>query len=631
MDVTNRRKVMKKTLKSIVLLSALCGGALHASFEFRSPLSVQDRGYMHWLLAPADHAWWYDQMPSAKEHTDWNIHMWGAAYTRNASRAFFDDCACDHDKITRKTTSLSQLWFGQAVFRGENVFAGGTFAGDPNDPTVQATQVLVNSVNPFLAFARISPVFDYNETGANIGIDFARYVGNDDRYHIGGRFNIPFKIIEIEHDSACAQEETLGDVVATRIVTFDEGPDQDQVEYAYRYDFLSALAFDTVTTPTSIITTAPVLRYNDASTPVPGTIQLTGSRLTSTNAAQNDTDTPAAYITKTCGGAIPTPPFKKTPAEVLGGALPADGSGDVGATYYMKTGVDYAGNLALDRAMQGTLFVVPRSIPGGPAAGELLDAAEWIYTNITKIIEEDLLVSEPATTFFANNGIGFCGYERIVGIGDFATEVYGGVGHYDDWFVDGIFGLQFPTGKRRKNSNQIFYQPTGNNGHVEIKLELDAGWKPRPWFAFEIRPAFIYACQRVEKRAAPFKGATVVNIGPEMDVKVSWPYFVLRTDFSFFHPHNPDLGFSIGYEMFAKGQDRISFCETVATDLLGRPNQPLSECNYERNTNSFSNKLRGQIFYRWNYFEIFGGGTQMVSGRHIMKETEGNIGLAIYF
>ena len=34
MDVTNRRKVMKKTLKSIMLLGALCGGALHASFDF---------------------------------------------------------------------------------------------------------------------------------------------------------------------------------------------------------------------------------------------------------------------------------------------------------------------------------------------------------------------------------------------------------------------------------------------------------------------------------------------------------------------------------------------------------------------------------------------------------------------
>ena len=41
--------------------------------------------------------------------------------------------------------------------------------------------------------------------------------------------------------------------------------------------------------------------------------------------------------------------------------------------------------------------------------------------------------------------------------------------------------------------------------------------------------------------------------------------------------------------------------------------------------------LRGQIFYRAGYFEIFGGGSQIVSGRHAMKETEGHIGLVIYF
>lgn len=631
MDATNRRKVMKKTLKSIVLLGALCGGALHASFEFRSPLSVQDRGYMHWLLAPADQAWWYDTMPSAKEHTDWNIHLWGAAYTRTASRAFFDDCDCDNNKVTRKTTTLAQLFFGQAVFRGENAFAGGTFAGDPNDPVVRAQQVLVNNVNPFLAFARISPVFDYNELGANMGIDFARYVGRDDRYHVGGRFNIPFKIIEIEHDSSCALEETLGDVVATRIVNADEGAIPDQVEYAYRYDFLSALAFDTVTIPSGSSATTQVVRYNETPPADAGTIQVTGRYITGlavdgTLAGVTNNDVPAAYAINSCSGAIPTPPFKKLPSEVDGGALPADGSGVNGSTYFFKTNIDYAGNLARDRAAQGKLFLVPRQDTGG----DLTDSAEAILTNITRIIEDDLLVSEPATTFFLNNGINFCGYERIVGVGDFATEVYGGVGHYDDWFVDGILGLQLPTGKRQKDSNRIFYKPTGNNGHVEIKLEIDGGWKPRSWFAFEIRPAFVYACNREEKRAAPFAGATVVNIGPEIEVDVSWPYFVLRTDFSFFHPHNPDLGFSIGYELFVKGHDRVSLCPKVATDFLGRQ-EPLAACNYEKNTNSLSNKLRGQMFYRWNYFEIFGGGTQMVSGRNIMKETEGNIGLAIYF
>ncbi len=69
MDVIKRRNVMKKTLQNIVLLGALYGGSLHASFEFRSPLTFDDRGYQHWLLAPADQAWWYGEMPSQKKNT----------------------------------------------------------------------------------------------------------------------------------------------------------------------------------------------------------------------------------------------------------------------------------------------------------------------------------------------------------------------------------------------------------------------------------------------------------------------------------------------------------------------------------------------------------------------------------
>ena len=39
----------------------------------------------------------------------------------------------------------------------------------------------------------------------------------------------------------------------------------------------------------------------------------------------------------------------------------------------------------------------------------------------------------------------------------------------------------------------------------------------------------LHACKRSEKRAAPFAGATVINIGPEIEVNVSWTilYYVL--------------------------------------------------------------------------------------------------------
>jgi len=625
---------MKKTLKSIVLLSALYGASLHATFQFLSPLSLEDRGYMHWALTPVDQAWWYDDMPSQKDHTEWNIHFWGAGYVRTGCKAFADCGPCNENKITRHTTSLGELYFGKAVFRGEEVFADGTFAG-PLSPA----QELVNSVNPFLAFARIRPVFDYNETGAHIGIDFARTLGADDRFHVGGRVYIPYKIIEIEQDTSIELQETLDNVFITRIVNADEGADPDQIEYAMRYDFLSTLVFNTIATPSQVVVPDAVVKYDSLSV---GNVSVTGVQVSAETAAGTgaNTNIPAAYVIKSVDGTVPDLPFRKDHTQIAG-ALGADGQGVDGQAYFFETGVGYKNGLRNDRDEQGTLFLVPRAIAANETnnpdqVGQLTTNAESILTNVRAIIDGDLLISEPASTFFLNNGINLLAHECVRGVGDLFTEVYGGIGHYNDWFVDGIFGVQFPTGKRSKNARNIYAPTTGNNGHVVVCLGLDAGWQPKPWFAFEIRPYFYHACKRTEHRAAPFAGQQVINIGPDIDVNISWNYFVFRTDFSFFHPHNPDLGFQLGYELFAKGNDRASFgscvpCPPTATDLLGRPDQPLDIEILEHNTNTLTNKLRGQIFYRCNYFEIFGGGTQVVSGRHAMKESEGHIGLVIYF
>src|SRR5579863_4610890 len=155
-----RRKVMKKTLKALVLLSTLSGGMLHASFEFRTPLSAQWRGYFHWQLSSVADAWWYDTMPSEKDKTTWDFHTWATAYTRTANKAFFN---CENSN-TRETTSLSSVFLGQPVFRGEQAFTNGTFTN-----ATPADQVLLNEVNPFLGFARIAPTLDYNEQGAFLG------------------------------------------------------------------------------------------------------------------------------------------------------------------------------------------------------------------------------------------------------------------------------------------------------------------------------------------------------------------------------------------------------------------------------------------------------------------------------
>lgn len=614
---------MKKTLQSAALIGAFCGSLLHASWEFRTPLSAEWRGYFHWQLPSVADAWWYDTMPSKKEHTTWDFHFWGVGYSRTADKAF-SKCGCKN-KVTRHTTSLASLWFGefgQTEFRGEDVFTNGTFT------TASATdQALMSNTNPFLGFAFIKPVFEYEEHGAFMGLEFSRNFGKNDKWHAGGRISIPYKVIEIEQNLDASSEETLGDVVSTRPVKIDETATGNEIEYAYRFDFLNSLVFNTVTTPSNLVASIPVVVYPANNE----TLTIAGRDVMGTTSSDASI---AAYATISvdCQGNVTLPalPYRKLPSEATG-VLGVDGQGTDGSSLFFEDGLPYGANLGQDRFKQGQIFIVPRAeiLPGNTSSTITADA-QAIYTAITNLLDSELLVSQTGSTFFLNNGIDLFASSRNVGIGDLAAEAYVGYGDKEDWFFDGILGLSLPTGKRQKNSNDVYWKATGNNGHLEIKLGIDTGWMPRPWFAFEIDAAYHHAFKRSEKRAAPFVGATVINIGPEIEADVSWNYFVGRLDLNFFHPHNPDLGFTFGYELFAKGKDKVGIDCKTATDFLGRT-EPLAPCNYEKRTNALSNKLRAQIFNRWNYFEIFGGGSQVVSGRDVMKETEAHLGFVVYF
>ena len=604
---------MKKCFTIAALLSVLSGGILYGTFEFRSPISVA-RGVMHWPLIPAYNAWWYDMMPNDKEESKWNIHTWSAAYYRCADKAFFN---VEKNKNTRKTTSLSTLFFGKEVFRGEEAFAGGTFAG-----ASVKDQLLLARTNILLGVAKIKPKLDYNEHGAIWGLHVERRFGEEEKWHVGGKINLPFKVIEIEQNSNCKLEETIGDVVRLRQVNLDgAGVNANRVEFAARLDFVNSL----------IRNGAPLVDFPVA----PGgvlDVRITGLFVTSLNATGVG-DVPAAYITKRDNGELPQAPFKKTQAQVTG-ALGADGSGTDGATLFFQTNTDYQNNLFKNREAQGKVFLVSRTNDGN----DVIDASNTIATDfLTQLSNFGSISSdETASEFFRARGIDLCAHERIAALGDIEAETYVGYGNHDNWFVDGIFGVRLPTGKKNKDSNRLFFQSTGHNRHFEVKLALEGGWMPYEWFAFKVDASFHHAFRRTEKRAALFKGATIRNIGPEIDTRVSWNYFIVHGDLNFFHPHNSDLGGVIGYELFAKRNDNVSFKDvTTATDLFGvqegRPEQELDAEAFEKRTNSMSHKFRGEIFHRWNFFEIFAGASHIVAGRNVMKETEGHVGFAMYF
>lgn len=603
---------MKIRITIAALLSVLSSGVIQTTFEFRSPISVA-RGVMHWPLMPSYNAWWYDMMPNDKKESKWNIHTWNATFGRCADKAYFN---VEKNKNTRKTTSLSTLFFGKEMFRGEEIFAGGTFAGREPAGAISDDLALVNRVNPFLCFARITPRFDYNEWGAYVGLHVDRRFGDEEKWHAGGRVSLPFKVIEIEQNNTAKLEETLDDVVRFRQVNQSADGQGNNLEFAARFDFLNTLISSVGGDP------IPFIRYNDDDT-----IDATGRRITGTSSAESNA-IPAAYVIKRDDGEFPLPVFRKTPTQV-NGELGADGSGADGSTLFFRTDVAYKDSLANNREAQGKLFLVPRATDGST---DIITDANGISQDLFSTMADNFLFLETASEFFRVRGIDLAMHERISAVGDLETEAYVGYGRRDHWFVDCILGVRFPTGKKNKDPKRLFFQSTGHNRHFEIKLALDGGWMPREWFAFRIDASFHHAFRRTEKRAALFKGATVRNIGPTVDARVSWNYFIVHADLNFFHPHNPDLGCMIGYELFAKRKDNVDFkdCTTV-TDLLGREDQELDSDAYEVRTNSMAHKIRGELFHRWNYFEIFAGASHIIGGRNVMKETEGHFGFAVYF
>jgi hypothetical protein len=674
---------MKKQLQIAALLCVASGGMLVATTnEFRSPLRLI-RGVMHAPFQPVQEAWWTDQTPECDDPPCWQIDSWGAGYYRAANQAFFNGCGGS----TTHTTSLSTLFFGAESFTGEQFFVNGTMS---------ASQL--NSSTPFLGFSRISPRFKYTERGIVAGINAMRTFGDDDCWHAGFRAGLPVKEIEVEPVDLGTLEESLGNVYDIRLLCTGTGPADTQYDYAFRLDFLTALSQCVIDSSNNLIV-GSFVSYDDGtgSPDVSGSGTYLGTVLSSgvtPGGIDDSVDEPPVYLTRIASGGsgagnclfttapsgiFPSVPYCKPATAVTGGGLNADGSGgSIGQSMFFEFGEDYAAGLGTDTNAQAALFVVPRCDPdinGNPAVS---DQGNAIRAQVQQLLASLSDTFETSVEFFQSKGIDFTQYDRNVGVGDFDVEAYVGYGHPEDWYLDGILGVRFPTGTRPPNATNIYFQPTGNKKHYEIKLALEGGVEPVEWFGFHAYVAYNHAFKAGECRAAPFKQLTspcntpccetancctpdncddcctpntnqfacidcsslfVKNVGPNLCVDVAWDYFVGYFDFTFFHPCNRELGATFGYEVMYKGKDHVSGdncdCSTAgtltATDLLGNTNQPLDLSILEFNTKTITHKLYAELFNRWNFCELFIGASTIVAGVNSMKESEAHLGMKFFF
>jgi len=609
---------MRKQLKKVLILCCIqTGGVLIATSFIRSP-SYYDPLYLHYPLDPTgDYAW--------------EIETISGFYERVASKTFRDQCATPvfacpsecataagctntngpqvYNKVTTEKSPLAALFFGKACFLGEEAFACG---------------MLTQPCNPFLFLSKLCPRFEYEEAGCVIGghayTDWERERG---AWRLGVRAQLPIKAIDMRQTNACGTEQIeqeAGDTVVYAFQNVIPGNQNSMIlANGYRFDLLNSLQAQDGT---------PLVTYTS-----PGGLAISGIQI----GVQDKFQAAMAVLKKDDGEITFTPPVPPVNEpnnntyvlsnDINGGPLPADGSGVNNDYYFLNIKTNYT-PIELSRAAQQTLFLVASSGQGnGLSYNTTILVQNVIDQAITELNLEGL---DSAIDFFANNCVSFCKSERVVGAGDLDLSVYGGF-HADHGFADLLLRLGVPTGKKNHDPRKLLFQPTGNNGHVEFGFDLEGGWKPCDCFGLQLGAAYSHVFRAKEKKAAPFVGATVINIGPIVDAKVSWGYFTGHVDGTVFHPRNSDLGFTFGYELYAKRDDKVSLCATTATDFCGNINQPLDAKLLEVNTNTQTHKLRGSVFHRFNYFELYGGASYIIAGKNAMQEAEWHIGCSIYF
>ena len=659
--------VMNKSRSSylVALVAVSCQCAFGFS-EFRSPLMLQ-RGVL-----------FYPQ--KAYDNGSWVVNTWDAVYSRSAGKAFISDkksnkcplsnCSsggsccgqsvaivtnspCPVGGTTRQASPLAALLFGKAAFRAEEAFYGGMLDSE------QMAQS-----NPYVSFANIAPRLEYSEKGLYAGIEAHRKIGDGRTWRIGARASVPFKIIEVQRSPNCPLAETLQDVLNVGmplICTANGAPynPSNLQAFAYRLDFLSSLGIQSASSCGSgsngVISYDSIISWGDGLSVCPESI--TGiTRISCIDITNRDGKIPpvlAEYITTCC------PPGVPPLSTVLSGTLGASGRVTDGGAALIDHGlyqfgfpwIGYAAGIGVDRQAQSKLWIVPNVTSqdqnARAAANAIHEAVQFILNTL------DYQNKDSAEYFLAKKGISF-NNSRTQGVGDLYTEFYTGY-HPDEkkWYGDMIVGIKFPTGGKHADPADTLFVPTGNNGHAELSLGTEAGWQPRRWFAMRAYFAGTHVCTETEKRAVAFKGATIKNIGPAIDVDVNYNYVTSRFEFTFYHPYTSDIGCSVGYELYARGKDHVcckspscpldrAFCGCAspttklvgqkAYDLLGFLRE-IDCCLYACGTRTMTHKLTGDIFYRscLGYLDLFGGGSCVIAGRYAMKETEGHIGVAVNF
>ena len=686
---------MSKKLISLIYITCMLSSTMLAVHELRTPLSLLSRlnninGSFHYPIKYIDeektnvdlwggayyrqacHGFCPKVCDSCCNSCSQNCVRFACDSVCNSCNSGVSHCStgcCDNNSICKvntnyigcfdcdgKKVSLAKLFFGKETFHGVDAFNPDSIAQDSVLRTVPLT-----------------PVIDYSEKGIVLGIHFEHKV-RCKNWRVGFNASLPIKKIEVEADLTCDTcctlvEERTEDplnLAERAFLKLEYLPDTDiqtvdvtsvGETYAYRMDLLNDLGLLEFPGGGSITVAGVDLGEKDE-------FLNPGVKIFPAVAYRpKDDDIKAQLVTLDIFDAADVPTSFEEPRSLAFGnpsdddndpgvieplVLPADGtiplnppaSGSLDekrSRYYRY--VDQSTPYIISEADQETIFVVPSYARTNGNNNTMYSAGGMTIKNLVeqriRELDQDSCCSKRGPELlFSDFGVCLRDSECITGLGDLDTSIFVAYDFTERSFAEVVVGMRFPTGKKSKCPGSIYYVPTGNNGHFEAKIGVDGGWKSKRWFGIHAEAYYAHVLEAEEKRAAQFKGATIRGIGSCVNAKVKWGYFVGHLDMTVFHPENQNMGFTLGYEIYYKRHDKVRFCNTCfgdrAEDFYAEIVQ-LDSSLLEVDTNILAHKLRGQVYHRWNYFELYAGASRVLGGWNSMKESEVHIGFGINF
>lgn len=600
---------MNKQINLILCTVLASAGTVQAWQETRTPLSLFE-GYMHYPL---------DRDRDSND-ANLDVHFWTGIYFRTAPNAYNNKCSetfvPDNCCLgSGRKESLAALYFGQSTFTLEEAFANSFIApGTPINPLVILQPVTIN--------------VDYREQGVWFGTNFTTHFGCDKQWSSGLRIRIPFRDIKVE--PLCGNPITNSDennpvtgLYQQRVesITVPGYNPVTQNVFAARLDALSVLNlinFNSVGLPVPLVTypaTDILIADQNASGGVPST--------------SSPTDTaPFLDVIESANGSAPT--------SVRWADVPTNGAtvllGDGSGLANLQRGrvasnISYAA-LAANTVAQSHLWVVP-NVQGASATnpGALIDAANILYTNLNNAFNS--LASTSLSSFTNPLGLNLC-YGNTRGMGDLNFEWFLAREWRDYGYFEGRLWATAPTGIKVNDPLQVLKFPTGNNGHAEVGLGWAGGIEALRWLAFNFDAYYIWVLPASNNIAAPFKGATIKNIGPCIPAKTSWQYAIIDLNMNIINPYCECMGVMFGYEAYVKTRDKVYLCQSTAVDWAGVL-QPLDTCVFTQNTDRVAHRIRTETFFNGDCISTFLGFEATIGGKNIPAEVDFHIGLDVYF